>query len=202
VTNADQQLSFLDVRKAQRLVHSYNLRVMEMAREIDRAMVGLKFSAALLECDMDEIGNWKPGSEEIGLGESVPLQTLAFSWSTQTAGGPAGPKDRMFVACFCADTDYWAVEDENIDTWSLPETTRSVVTLMLGHPTKELKNASPSKFWYAIDYSETEYLTATKSKGYLYVIDEVELSEVPTKTTLTERVRSFMESAENLIASR
>jgi hypothetical protein len=191
--------SLLDVRKAQRLIHNYNLRVLDMAREIDRSLDRMKFSSTHLECDMREMASWKPDGEIPGLGDSVPLQTLAFSWSTQSAGEPAGPKDRVLFACFCADPEYWVNEDENIDTWSTPEQSKSVVTLLLVQPTKELKSLSTTKMWASLDYGEAEFLVATKARGFRYVMNEFDLSRIPTKSTLTDDVRSFISAAQDLL---
>jgi hypothetical protein len=90
-------------------------------------------------------------------------------------------------------------EDENIDTWYTPEQSKSVVTLLLVQPTKELKSLSTTKMWASLDYGEAEFLVATKARGFRYVMNEFDLSRIPTKSMLTDDVRSFISAAQDLL---
>lgn len=192
--------ALVDVRKAHRLIYTFNHRVFEMIESIDDNLS--EFTFEKIEPVNDGLmKNWVPGKPNIDFWEATPfIQTLAC-WSKQAEPDIVSIGDLLFGFVVNVDSE-WLENDDEVDpsTYSVSASnSKTEIHFYLLCMKLEMTKANMLKVW---DNFETEVdMRMTKAKGgkAIGISKKIDMAIINSKSDLIDQTKMFISAASTFI---
>lgn len=190
----------LDVRKAYRLLHSYNQRMFDIVRAIDESVENFTFVKTVPYENPKEVNDWNP-KKGINIWSSLNTHTTAFIWSRVKGTVGLNPDDRVFAAEFCADGGFFQETEDDTNKWPDPREATTTLTFWLVRPTKNIEKMTVLDVYDKTDYGEEMEATLSKNGKLLHIASDINLADLADKVSLQQALKTFFDSAEQAIGS-
>lgn len=195
--------ALVDVRKAHRLIYTFNRRVFEMAKIIGDALPGFEFKLLKPYYDLDFASKWKPGDAVESYWNSTPFVNTEMVWSKLVTQGAASIGDQLFGLVVSVDTE-WYENDNDIDPSTYrtgAENSKTEIIFYLLTFEKEMTMAQKLKVWENFEADQDMVITRVKGGQALGVMKTTDMADIEYLEDSSDLVNKFMTSAKTMILS-
>lgn len=196
MTNEQLGMALLDVRKAYRLLYSYNRRVLDIAQTIDGVLDG-DYVFWTYDTHPEPLkwnpSKWDRKQEAWG---SLPFVHPCFYWKKSRDADSLDQESRIFVANFWSDSGYQH-DSDNPEAWIKAEESRTYVDFWLARPSGTISMRKARNIFD--DLPDETILKPTKSETgeFISIFDEIDMATLSVKSDVEAAVSEFLRRADS-----
>lgn len=194
--------ALVDVRKAHRLVCTFNRRVFEMAEIISEALPGFRFESMTPHYEGYD-KDWKPGDEVESFWNSTPGIHMQMAWSNRAGTETASAGEQVFGLVLSVDTE-WEKNDDDIDpaTYKVSaENSRTELSFYLLSFETTVTTAEMLQIWEDFDPNKDMVIVKAKRGKAVGVRKTIDMATIEYLQDTAHLVNQFMSASKTMILS-